>query len=145
MNHRPDIVMRAEDISMRFPGTLALDSVNYTVYRGKVNVIIGENGAGKSTLMKILAGVQQQTSGQIYLNGQKVSIANTREAAALGIGMVHQELNLSENLNVAENIFLGREIQHGLKPINQAAQERVTEQLMVRLDQVISPQEKVST
>lgn len=60
MNHRPDIVMRAEDISMRFPGTLALDSVNYTVYRGKVNVIIGENGAGKSTLMKILAGVQQQ-------------------------------------------------------------------------------------
>lgn len=91
MNHRPDIVMRAEDISMRFPGTLALDSVNYTVYRGKVNVIIGENGAGKSTLMKILAGVQQQTSGQIYLNGQKVSIANTREAAALGIGMVHQE------------------------------------------------------
>lgn len=58
--------------------------------------------------------------------------------------MVHQELNLSENLNVAENIFLGREIQHGLKPINQAAQERVTEQLMVRLDQVISPQEKVS-
>lgn len=94
MNHRPDIVMRAEDISMRFPGTLALDSVNYTVYRGKVNVIIGENGAGKSTLMKILAGVQQQTSGQIYLNGQKVSIANTREAAALGIGMVHQELNL---------------------------------------------------
>lgn len=144
MNHRPDIVMRAEDISMRFPGTLALDSVNYTVYRGKVNVIIGENGAGKSTLMKILAGVQQQTSGQIYLNGQKVSIANTREAAALGIGMVHQELNLSENLNVAENIFLGREIQHGLKPINQAAQERVTEQLMVRLDQVISPQEKVS-
>ncbi|CNB93900.1 sugar ABC transporter ATP-binding protein [Yersinia similis] len=144
MDHRPDIVMRAEDISMRFPGTLALDSVSYNVYRGKVNVIIGENGAGKSTLMKILAGVQQQTSGKIYLNGQRVSIANTREATALGIGMVHQELNLSENLNVAENIFLGREIQQGLKPINQAAQERVTEQLMVRLDQVISPQEKVS-
>ncbi|MCB5309484.1 sugar ABC transporter ATP-binding protein [Yersinia massiliensis] len=144
MDHRPDIVMRAEDISMRFPGTLALDSVSYNVYRGKVNVIIGENGAGKSTLMKILAGVQQQTSGQIYLNGQLVTIANTREAAALGIGMVHQELNLSENLNVAENIFLGREIQQGLKPINQAAQELIAEQLMVRLDQAISPKEMVS-
>ena len=144
MDHRPDIVMRAEDISMRFPGTLALDSVSYNVYRGKVNVIIGENGAGKSTLMKIFAGVQQQTSGQIYLNGQLVTIANTREAAALGIGMVHQELNLSENLNVAENIFLGREIQQGLKPINQAAQELIAEQLMVRLDQAISPKEMVS-
>ncbi|CNK99075.1 sugar ABC transporter ATP-binding protein [Yersinia aleksiciae] len=144
MDHRPDIVMRAEGISMRFPGTLALDAVSYNVYRGKVNVIIGENGAGKSTLMKILAGVQQQTSGQIYLNGQSVTIANTREAAALGIGMVHQELNLSENLNVAENIFLGREIQQGLKPINQAAQELIAEQLMVRLDQAISPKEMVS-
>lgn len=144
MDHRPDIVMRAEDISMRFPGTLALDAVSYHVYRGKVNVIIGENGAGKSTLMKILAGVQQPTSGQIYLNGQSVTIANTREAAALGIGMVHQELNLSENLNVAENIFLGREIQQGLKPINQAAQELIAEQLMVRLDQAISPKERVS-
>ncbi|CQD41197.1 sugar ABC transporter ATP-binding protein [Yersinia mollaretii] len=144
MDHRPDIVMRAEDISMRFPGTLALDTVSYHVYRGKVNVIIGENGAGKSTLMKILAGVQQPTSGQIYLNGQSVTIANTREAAALGIGMVHQELNLSENLNVAENIFLGREIQQGLKPINQAAQELIAEQLMVRLDQAISPKERVS-
>lgn len=144
MDHRPDIVMRAEDISMRFPGTLALDTVSYHVYRGKVNVIIGENGAGKSTLMKILAGVQQPTSGQIYLNGQPVTIANTREAAALGICMVHQELNLSENLNVAENIFLGREIQQGLKPINQAAQELIAEQLMVRLDQAISPKERVS-
>ncbi|EOI6583001.1 sugar ABC transporter ATP-binding protein [Yersinia enterocolitica] len=144
MDHRPDIVMRAEDISMRFPGTLALDAVSYHVYRGKVNVIIGENGAGKSTLMKILAGVQQQTSGQIYLNEQPVTIANTRKAAALGIGMVHQELNLSENLNVAENIFLGREIQQGLKPINQAAQELIAEQLMVRLDQAISPKEMVS-
>lgn len=144
MDHRPDIIMRAEDISMRFPGTLALDAVSYNVYRGKVNVIIGENGAGKSTLMKILAGVQQQTSGQIYLNEQSVTIANTREATSLGIGMVHQELNLSENLNVAENIFLGREIQQGLKPINQAAQELIAEQLMVRLDQAISPKEMVS-
>ncbi len=67
INH--DVIMRAENIDMVFPGTKALDNVSYNVYRGAVNVIIGENGAGKSTLMKILAGVQQPTSGQLYLKG----------------------------------------------------------------------------
>src|SRR5476649_2045795 len=100
---KPDIVLRARGITMLYPGTLALDKVDYNVYHGKVNVIIGENGAGKSTLMNVLAGVQKPTAGEILLNGKPVSFSNTREAAAAGIGMVHQELNLSENLNVAEN------------------------------------------
>ncbi len=144
MTDAPDLILRAEGITMLYPGTLALDNVNYNVYRGKVNVIIGENGAGKSTLMNVLAGVQQPTSGAMLLNGKAVRIANTREAAALGIGMVHQELNLSENLNVAENIFLGREHQSGLWPIDQASQERIAAELMARLDQPISPRELVS-
>ncbi|WP_413738785.1 sugar ABC transporter ATP-binding protein [Sodalis sp. RH21] len=144
MSEKPDIILRATGITMLYPGTLALDNVDYNVYRGKVNVIIGENGAGKSTLMNVLAGVQRPTSGQILLNGEPVSFGNTREAAAKGIGMVHQELNLSENLNVAENIFLGRELQSGLRPINQAEQERITAELMARLDQPISPRELVS-
>ena len=97
----------------RSPGTIALDSVDYQVWRGKVNVIIGENGAGKSTLMKILAGVQQPSSGEMSLNGNPVRFASTRDAAAHGIGMVHQELNLFENLTVAENIFLGSELARG--------------------------------
>jgi erythritol transport system ATP-binding protein len=101
----------ARGVSMLFSGTVALDNVDYNVWRGKVNVIIGENGAGKSTLMKILAGVQQPSLGEIELNGKPVQISSTRAAAGLGIGMVHQELNLFENLNVAENIFLGRELQ----------------------------------
>jgi erythritol transport system ATP-binding protein len=101
-----DIILRTRGISMLFPGTVALDNVDYRVWRGKVNVIIGENGAGKSTLMKILAGVQQPSLGEMWLNGKQVHFANTRDAAAQGIGMVHQELNLFENLNVAENIFL---------------------------------------
>ena len=113
-----DIILRTHAISMLFPGTIALDSVDYQVWRGKVNVIIGENGAGKSTLMKILAGVQQPSSGEMTLNGNPVRFANTRDAAAHGIGMVHQELNLFENLTVAENIFLGREIQKGMTPID---------------------------
>ncbi|KOC92626.1 sugar ABC transporter ATP-binding protein, partial [Winslowiella iniecta] len=129
---------------MLFPGTLALDRIDYHVWRGKVNVIIGENGAGKSTLMKILAGVQQPSSGEIWLNGQQVQLANTREAARLGIGMVHQELNLFENLSVAENIFLGREIQRGFMPIDMAAQEQRTAELLQRLDQPISPREQVA-
>lgn len=138
-----DIVLRTRGISMLFPGTIALDNVDYNVWRGKVNVIIGENGAGKSTLMKILAGVQQPSLGEIELNGKTVHISNTRAAAALGIGMVHQELNLFENLNVAENIFLGRELQKGLTPINEAEQEKRTAELLKRLDQPISPKELV--
>ncbi len=138
-----EIILQAKQMSMLFPGTLALDRVDYRVWRGKVNVIIGENGAGKSTLMKILAGVQQPTSGEMWLNGQRVAFSSTRDAARHGIGMVHQELNLFENLSVAENIFLGREIQRGLRPINEAEQRRRTAALMQRLDQPIAPDEKV--
>ncbi|MEN3262267.1 sugar ABC transporter ATP-binding protein [Sodalis endosymbiont of Spalangia cameroni] len=140
-----EIILRTRGMSMLFPGTVALDNVDYNVWRGKVNVIIGENGAGKSTLMKILAGVQQPSLGEMWLNGNAVRFANTREAAAHGIGMVHQELNLFENLNVAENIFLGRELQRGLAPINQQEQETRTAELLKRLDQPISPRETVGT
>jgi len=138
-----EIILRTRGMSMLFPGTVALDNVDYNVWRGKVNVIIGENGAGKSTLMKILAGVQQPSLGEMWLNGKKVHFANTREAAAHGIGMVHQELNLFENLSVAENVFLGRELQKGLAPIHEAEQEKRTAELLARLDQPISPRETV--
>lgn len=138
-----EIILSTRGISMLFPGTIALDNVDYRVWRGKVNVIIGENGAGKSTLMKILAGVQQPSLGEMVLNGKAVKFANTRDAAAHGIGMVHQELNLFENLSVAENIFLGRELQKGLAPINEAEQETRAAALLKRLDQPISPRELV--
>ena len=138
-----EIILRTHAISMLFPGTIALDSVDYQVWRGKVNVIIGENGAGKSTLMKILAGVQQPSSGEMTLNGTPVRFANTRDAAAHGIGMVHQELNLFENLTVAENIFLGRELQKGITPIDETEQEKRTAELLTRLDQPISPRDLV--
>lgn len=139
------IVLRTRGISMFFPGTVALDSIDYNVWRGKVNVIIGENGAGKSTLMKILAGVLQPSTGEIVLNGKPVKFASTREAAAQGIGMVHQELNLFENLSVAENIFLGRELQQGLLPIDEATQQARSAALLKRLDQPISPKELVAS
>lgn len=138
-----DIILRTRGISMLFPGTVALDNVDYNVWRGKVNVIIGENGAGKSTLMKILAGVQQPSVGDILLNGEPVHFSSTREATSHGIGMVHQELNLFENLSIAENIFLGRELQNGIAPINEAEQEKRASELLKRLDQPLSPRELV--
>jgi len=94
---------------MQFPAVRALDGVSIEFEPGEVHGIIGENGAGKSTLMKILSGVQQPTSGTIRLDGKPVSIQNVRQALSQGIAMIYQELNLVDELTVAENVFLGRE------------------------------------
>ena len=96
-------------ITKRFSGVPALSQVDFAVRAGEVHALIGENGAGKSTLMKILAGVQQPDSGQILLEGKPVVIDSVHTALDLGIAMIHQELNLADNLNVGANIFLGRE------------------------------------
>ena len=96
-------------LGKQFPGVRALHNVALTLRRGEVLAVIGENGAGKSTLMKILAGVQEPDSGEIMLDGQPVQIDSVRAASALGIALIHQELNLSDNLDVGANIFLGRE------------------------------------
>jgi len=92
--HTPKVVLVAEKVTKRFPGTVALDQVDFTVYAGAVNVLVGENGAGKSTLMKILAGVERATSGRLLLDGSPVEFKSTREAAQAGIGIIFQELNL---------------------------------------------------
>ena len=102
-------LLEARDLVKRFPGVLALDGVRLTLGRGEVLAVIGENGAGKSTLMKILAGVQTSDHGEIILEGQPVRIDSVRAAEHLGIALIHQELNLSDNLDVGANIFLGRE------------------------------------
>ncbi|MBA3352412.1 MAG: sugar ABC transporter ATP-binding protein [Blastocatellia bacterium] len=96
-------------ISKGFPGVIALQDVNLQLNQGEVLAVIGENGAGKSTLMKILGGVLSPDSGEIFIDGQPLRIESTASAAALGISFVHQELNLADNLDVASNIFLGRE------------------------------------
>ncbi|MCH2178364.1 MAG: sugar ABC transporter ATP-binding protein [Mariniblastus sp.] len=96
-------------LSKRFPGVLAVDEVNLTLSQGEVLAVIGENGAGKSTLMKILAGVQTADSGDILIDGHSQTFESTREAMNHGIVLIHQELNLCDNLNIGQNIFLGRE------------------------------------
>lgn len=95
-------------LSKRFPGVLALDKVDFVLKRGSVHALMGENGAGKSTLMKCLFGVYTPDEGEIYLEGERVSFQCPREASAMGVAMVHQELNQAQKLTVAENMWLGR-------------------------------------
>lgn len=102
-------LLEVNRLSKSFPGVRALHRVSLTLKPGEILSVIGENGAGKSTLMKILAGVQTADSGDIFVDGKKTSFENTRAAMNHGIVLIHQELNLCDNLNVGENIFLGRE------------------------------------
>ena len=92
-----------------FPGVRALDNCCFELLAGEVHALMGENGAGKSTLMKVLAGVYQKDAGEICIDGSAVEIASPRAAQALGIGIIHQELNLMNHLSAAQNIFIGRE------------------------------------
>jgi ribose transport system ATP-binding protein len=104
-----DHIIELRRISKRFAGVVALEDVSLSLKRGEVLAVIGENGAGKSTLMKILAGVHTPDSGEIRIDGQGVQLDSVRMALNHGIALIHQELNLSDNLDVAANIYLGRE------------------------------------
>lgn len=92
-----------------FPGVIALDQVDLSIDRGEVLALVGENGAGKSTLMKILGGVYQPDEGTIQIENEAVTLSGVEDAMTLGIAFIHQELNVVDNLDVAGNIFLGRE------------------------------------
>ncbi len=102
-------LLEVRAVAKAFPGVQALDGVSLTLGAGEVVAVVGENGAGKSTLMKIVAGVYTPDTGEVRLNGQVVHFEGVRDALAAGISLIHQELNLAENLTVADNLFLGRE------------------------------------
>src|SRR6476619_7095855 len=102
-------ILEMRKICKRFPGVVALDGVDLTVFPGEVVALAGENGAGKSTLMNILGGVLRPDEGEIFINGMETRIYSASEATTHGISFVHQELNVLDNLTVAENVFLGRE------------------------------------
>jgi inositol transport system ATP-binding protein len=129
-------VLQMEKISKQFPGVQALDNVTLEVLPGEIHGLLGENGAGKSTLMKILSGVYQKDSGQIFLGGQEIEIHSPHHAQTLGISIIYQELNLMPNLTVAENVFIGREPNRGSfvqwRKLHQQTRE-LTERLGIHL------------
>ena len=102
-------LLEVRGLCKQFPGVRALHEISLTLQPAEVLALIGENGAGKSTLMKILAGVQSADSGEYRIRGQGVHFRNVREALSGGVALIHQELNLASNLDLASNIFLGRE------------------------------------
>ena len=102
-------IVELRQVSKAFSGVQALDRCQFELRKGEVHALMGENGAGKSTLMKVLAGVYQRDSGDVLLDGKPVELPSPRAAQALGIGIVHQELNLMNHLSAAQNIYIGRE------------------------------------
>ncbi len=107
------LLLSMQGISKRFPGVIALDNVDLDVRKGEVLALCGENGAGKSTLMKILGGVYACNKGTILFDGQLANIKQISDAINLGIAFIHQEVNVLDNLDVAANVFLGREPLNG--------------------------------
>jgi len=105
--HPEPAALQLRGVSKRFGSVVACDSVDLTVRAGEIHGLLGENGAGKSTLMKILLGLVHRDSGTILHGGEPVTIANPQQAAALGVGMVHQHFSLIEPLTVWENVILG--------------------------------------
>lgn len=102
-------LLEMKNICKTFPGVKALSNVNFQLKAGEVHALLGENGAGKSTLIKVLGGIYHPEEGEIYVEGQKVTIDGVVAARAAGVSIVHQELVLVPYMTVAENIFLGRE------------------------------------
>ncbi len=139
---RGEVIMQAQEVTKVFPGTVALDQVNFNVYRGKVNVLVGENGAGKSTLMKIMAGVEQPTHGKVVLEGKEIRLRSPLDATKHGIGIIYQELNMCPNLSVVDNIYLARE-KAGRVVIDRKFQRQHAQELIKRLEQNIDPNELV--
>lgn len=135
----PAVLLEVRQVTKQFPGVKALNRVSLTLNQGEALAVIGENGAGKSTLMKILAGVQTPDSGSLIIDGKSVSISTVEEALNFGIALIHQELNLSENLDIAANIFLGRE-PNSWGIINRTQTYIESEKLLKRVGLNLSPQ-----
>lgn len=130
------VCFHAEGISKIYPGTKALDNVNFDLLTAKVNVLIGENGAGKSTLMKMIAGIETPSEGKLYMGDKEVVFKDTNDARAHGIGIIHQELSLFPNLTVYQNIFMAKEKKKGFGLDNDYHRKKA-EEILKRLEHEI--------
>ncbi len=102
-------ILEARRISKSFPGVRALAGVDFSLRAGEIHALMGGNGAGKSTLIKVLTGAYVQDAGEVLLDGKPIRLESPQAAAEVGISTVYQEINLAENLSVAENVYLGRQ------------------------------------
>ena len=127
-------LLEMRDISISFGGIKAVDHVTIDLMPGEVVGLLGHNGAGKSTLIKCLSGAYQADQGQILVEGRPVTIQNPRDARALNIETIYQTLALSDNLDAAANLFLGREMMTPLGFIDEARMEAETRRIMGRLN-----------
>jgi ribose transport system ATP-binding protein len=137
-------LLEVRRLSKQFTGVRALTDVSLVLERGEVLAVVGENGAGKSTLMRIVAGVETPTAGELLVDGQPVQFTSVAQALKLGISLIHQELNLADNLSIAANIFLGREPRRsGL--IDQRTMDRESRKYLDMVGLDIPPQTIVGT
>jgi ABC-type sugar transport system ATPase subunit len=141
----PDSIIAIQNVTKRFPGVVALENVSLEIHRGELHSICGENGAGKSTLMKILSGVIPDFAGELSVNGKPAQFRGTRDAEAAGISIIHQELNLVEQLSAAANIFLGREKRTTLGLRHDREMERIAGELLRELECEIDPCQAVGS
>ena len=132
-------LIRMSGIEKRFPGVHALRAVQFDLRAGEVHALMGENGAGKSTLMKILSGVYQRDGGTIELDGREVSFANPKAAQDAGVGIIHQELSLMNDLSIAQNIFIGREPRKFGFLIDDAQMNRDAAKLFAQMNVQLDP------
>ena len=128
-----------------YPGVVALDDVSLQVSQGEIHAIIGENGAGKSTLMHIIAGVQRQDGGAMFIQGRPYAPASECEAQAAGVAIVFQEGSLFEPLSIAENVFAGRQPVNAMGVVDFERMNRETAQLLKDLELTVTPMDLVSS
>ncbi|MGP4101414.1 sugar ABC transporter ATP-binding protein [Nonomuraea sp. KM90] len=133
------MMLRAREVTKVYGGTHALRGVDFAVAPGRVTALFGENGAGKSTLMKILAGIEQPTTGHVELDGGPVRLASSRDAADLGIAIIHQELSLCPNLSITDNLFLARELRTPFGAVDRRAQRERALAVLRTLEEDLDP------
>ncbi|MCL1895250.1 MAG: sugar ABC transporter ATP-binding protein [Clostridiales bacterium] len=137
--------IEAKKIRKEFGNTVALADVDFDVRKGEVHAIVGENGAGKSTLMKILSGVHQMTSGELFINGEKANIESVLDSQKYGITIIYQELSNFPRLSVTENIFMGRHIKGKAGIVNFAEMNRAVKEMFREYEIDINPGARLDT
>ncbi|MFW6234804.1 MAG: sugar ABC transporter ATP-binding protein, partial [Spirochaetota bacterium] len=139
-----DTVLSMTDIEKSFTGVQALKKVSFNLRRGEIHALVGENGAGKSTLMKVLTGIHEKDAGEISYLGHPFNPRSPKHALSLGIGIIHQELNMMDHLTVAQNVYIGQEstVFGGLF-LSEPKQNRRTAELFKRLNISINPSDRL--